>query len=577
VSYVPRNYPDIVRDLLTTLTGGVVSEQLTADVAEDRRLRGASSVSAQLAERPVRRISHLSGQIDVAGTRVDYRFTPADFELVPSADGAEPDTIRFRPGAPRPVQGTRLVVNYYPVDARPVPVTDLNVGSVVRTLTESIARELATTYEHLRNVYDSAFLDTAEGGSLDRVVALVGVTRLPAGHPVASVRFARRPGTPGRLTVPSGTAVVDAEGSRYLTNDELTLEPGEEARVVTARGESAATKVVAAAALNRPEVVLAGVAEVSNPDPARALTSAESDAELRRRARGALHGVVHGTVDALRFRLLTLPFVKDVTIKECPNGVPGEVAVTVAYSEDTPAHRAEVATVIDRVRPAGIRVTDGSATPRRVDATLSLVVAGAVRPPEAEVKAISDGAVARVREVLAATPPGGKVRRAQLVAAVLKDTRVVDATVTLTPQGGAATEEYQVEAGAVLEPGTVAVTKLDTEIPGGTVTTTSRADVMLPVHLKSGVTKADAEATVTTHLDTYLGKVAPDKPLTVDALLAAVRDESRFGAVRSEVVVTVSAGDRFLQLTDGQGSYQPAPGETVARGTLTLDVREGAV
>ena len=577
MSYVPRAYPEIVRDLLTTLTGGVVREVLPAELTEDRVLRDAGAVAARLAQRPVRRISHLAGQIEVAGTKVDYRFTPADFELVPSADGTEPDTIRFRPGAPRPAPGSTLVVNYYPVDARPAPVTDLNVGSVVRTLTESIARELATTYEHLRNVYDSAFVETAEGGALDRVVALVGVTRLPAGHPVAGVRFARRPGTPGRLTIPPGTAVVDAEGSRYLTNEELTLEPGEEARIVTARGESPATPVVAAHALDRPEVVLVGVGEVDNPEPARALAAAESDAELRRRARGALHGVVLGTVDALRFNLLTLDFVKDVTIEEFPNGVPGEVAVTVAYAEDTPANREVVSDVIDRVRPAGIRVTDGSATPQRVDATLGLVVAGAVRPPAAEIASISAGAVERVTAVLAATPPGGKVRRAQLVTAVLQDARLVDATVTLKPQGGAAAEEHQLPSGAVLDVGDVTVTAFDTEVPSGTVSSTARVDVMLPVHLKTGVTQANAEAAVTATLDGYLAQVAPDKPLTVDALLAAVRDESRFGAVRSEVVVTVTTGDRFLQLTDGQGSYQPAPGESMARGTLSLDVREGSV
>ncbi|HEX8001079.1 MAG TPA: hypothetical protein VF519_00120 [Mycobacteriales bacterium] len=577
MSYVPRTYPEIVRDLLTTLTGGVVRETLTADVTPDRRLRDAGTVAARLAQRPVRRISHLAGKIPVAGKPVDYRFTPADFELVPSADGAEPDTIRFRPGAPQPIAGTTLVVNYYPVDAREAPLTDLNVGSVVRTLMESVARELATLYEQMRVVYDSAFVETAEGGSLDKAVALVGVTRLPSGHPVASVRFSRRPGTPGRLTVPSGTAIVDAQGNRYLTNDELTLEPGEEARVVTARGESPATPVVAAHALTRPEVVIAGVGEVDNPEPGRALTSAESDAELRRRARGALHGVVHGTVDALRFRLLTLDFVKDVTIDEFPNGIAGEVAVTVAYAEDTPDNRAKVADVIRRVRPAGIRVLDASATPRRVDADVAVVVAGGTPPSPAEAKAISDGAAERVRAVLAAVPPGGKVRRAQLVTAVLQDARLVDASVTLTPQGGAAAEEYQVPDGGVLEPGTVAVTKLDTEIAAGTVSTTSRVDVMLPVHLVSGVTRADAEAAATSRLDGYLATVAPDKPLTADALLSAVADNTRYGAVRAETVVTVSAGDRFLQLTDGQGTYQPLPGETMARGTLSFDVRDGTV
>ena len=69
-----------------------------------------------------------------------------------------------------------MIVNYYPIQTPPVPLTDLNVGSVTRTMLETIAREMAMVYLDLDFVYKSAFIDSAEGGSLDRVVALVGVS-----------------------------------------------------------------------------------------------------------------------------------------------------------------------------------------------------------------------------------------------------------------------------------------------------------------------------------------------------------------------------------------------------------------
>jgi hypothetical protein len=39
----------------------------------------------------------------------------------------------------------------------------------------------------------------------------------------------------------------------------------------------------------------------------------------------------------------------------------------------------------------------------------------------------------------------------------------------------------------------------------------------------------------------------------------------------------VESGDRFFQLTDGVGSYAPAPNERLRKQTLNVDVREGGV
>jgi len=47
---------------------------------------------------------------------------------------------------------------------------DLTAGSVTRTLVEALARELAETYERLGEVYESAFVETGTGKSLDILV-----------------------------------------------------------------------------------------------------------------------------------------------------------------------------------------------------------------------------------------------------------------------------------------------------------------------------------------------------------------------------------------------------------------------
>jgi len=155
VTYVPRLYDEIVRDQLTTLTGGTVREELVMPATGDL---------PKLRNRPVRRVSHLDGQVaGKDGKPLAYTFGTADFVLVSSNNDGNLDLIRFRDGGRRPIAGSTLVVNYYPIQTPPVPLTDLNVGSVVRTLVESVARELAQTYQQLQKVYDSAYLDTAQG------------------------------------------------------------------------------------------------------------------------------------------------------------------------------------------------------------------------------------------------------------------------------------------------------------------------------------------------------------------------------------------------------------------------------
>lgn len=571
MSYVPRGYEEIVRDLLTTLTGGTVRETIAAPE------NGETVALARLRNRPVRRISHLQGKV-LAGTReVDYRFSAADFELVATSGDGEPDAIRFRDGGTRPVPGSQLVVNYYPVETGPVPLTDLNVGSVVRTLMETFARELAVTYLHLEHIYDSAFLDTAEGPSLDKVAALVGVTRLPAGYPVVKVRFSRGSGAPGRITVPAGTPIVDAAGNRYLTMAALTLEPNETTRDVMARGDTPGTPLVKEDELDRPELKIAGISEVTNPEPARALAAPETDDELRRRAPGALHGVVRGTLDALRFGLLSIDGVKDVVVTEEPNGVPGEIRIEVAYVDenDEEVQRA-VARTIEAVKPAGIRIESRGAVRRRIDirVKLTLAGAGAVGP---ELEATERGVRERVTALLAAVPPGGKVRRAQLSALVLQDPAIVDASVELLQEGQDPAEELELDPGEVLEVGAVQFTAPDTEQPAEPPPTTAMVSAILPVHLAPGITQANATNAITLALDSYLRSRRSDAPLTVDGLAAAIRDDTRFALVRSGVQLTVEHNGSFRQLVDNVGDYAPPANQTLEKGRIDVAVQEGAV
>lgn len=567
MSFTPRAYPDIVRDVLTTLTGGTVREQTTAPVE-------GPIVLDRLADRPVRRVSHLEGVTLVGDTEVAVRFTDADFELVDTDGTGTFDAISFRDTGRSPVPGSRLTVNYYPVETRPAPVTDLNVGSVVRTLLESVARELALEEQYLERIYRSAFLETAEGGSLDRVAALVGETRLPAGHPLVRVRFARNATTGGRITVPAGTIVTDGDGNRFRTSAVLVLEPGEASREIVAVGVTKETAPVAAGAIDRLEVLVAGVSAVTNPEPAARAAAPETDDAFRRRTRGALHGVVRGTLDALRYGVLGVPGVKDVTLVEFPNGVPGEVRIDVAYDQpgNTGAEQA-VAERIAQLRPAGIRVLSAAAAHRRVHTTIALVLTG-TGVSGAELGELEDGVEERVAAGLAAIAPGGTIRSNRLVATALEDARIADVAITFADDGGNPIESLTLAEGEVLDivrPFSFPPPESES-VSEDTVLTTADVDALLPVTPEIGVTMAEVQSAVELAFTSHLGSRSPTAPLTLDGVATAIRDDSRFALDRAASTVTVEHQGRFVQLIDDGGSYAPGSGETLR--LRTLDVIE---
>jgi uncharacterized phage protein gp47/JayE len=576
--YVPRPYPDIVRDLLTTLTGGTVRETQVVPAGDVITL-------GLLADRPIRRVSHLEGVIEATrkaedGTEesveIPYRFTDADFELIATgAHGDENDAIRFRPTGRKPPTGSTVTVNYYPTQTRPTPITDVNIGSVSRTLMEAVARELALAELHLEQVYRSAFVDTAEGSALDQVVGLVGVTRRPAGVATVPVRFSRAAGTVGRITIPVGTVVSDPEGNRYATTAPLIIEPGESSRQVLTAAVSRSTQPVAAGAINRVEVLIAGVATPTNEDAAVAAAAPETDDDLRRRAKGALAIAARGTIDALRFGLRSIPGVRAVTVTEFPHGVPGELAIDVAYEREDVRVAAEVADRIEELRPAGVRVINQSAASAQVTVEVTLTLAGS-GVPAAALASLQNDVESVVSGLVDQLPPGATLRQSQMSAAVLADARIVDAELSFT-LGGAPATSVTAPQGSVLTVATPFAFTISTETGAAGPGSGIQVDANLPAHPVPGVTAAEVTSTITTRVESWLRQLTPGSTITVDALVAAVRDDSRYVLVRADVAVVVEAADRFLQLSDGVGAYPVAPGDTATARSVVVDVREGSV
>lgn len=589
-AYSPRAYTEIVRDLLTTLTGGTVRETHVVPSGSVIELR-------LLADRPIRRVSHLDGVIELERQAIDalgnpvtdtdgnpvtemvpvpYRFGDSDFEtFATGTTGEENDAIRFRKEGRKPPVGSTVTVNYYPTQTRPTPITDLNVGSVARTLLEAVGREISVQELLLEHVYKSAFLETAEGSSLDKVVALIGVRRRPPGVPTVNIRFIRAAGSTGRINVPTSTVVSDAEGNRYLTVAPLVLEPGEPSREVLAAGVSSSTAEVAEGALDRLEVLIAGISTVRNDQPSAPGATPESDDALRRRARGALAVAARGTLDALKFGLLSIDGVKDVALTEFPNGVPGEVRVDVAYEGDpSPEMLSEVAERIQDLRPAGVRVISGVAqsVPLSVSATITLAGSGV---PGSQMGALIDRLEARLLDYIEGLPPGGTLRQAKAALAALADERIVDARFTFST-GGTPEATLTAPAGGVLDPAQPFDFTFETEsgevAPGQAV----QVDMFVPLYLLPGITFADASAALNSAAADWVAGRDETRPIDVDSLMARLRDDTRYQLVRAETAVTTEVDGQFMQLADGIGVHVVRATDQVFLRNLNLDLRDGA-
>lgn len=354
MSFAAEPYGVFVDDLVSALTGGVTRERLVF-VPEEGPFR--LGFGADFIPGTVRAHGLVEGEF--------FRFHEGvDFDV--DAGG----TLAWResePGVPAggatwPERGSHFYVSYERrPDRQAAPrLTDRNPGSVLRTLAESFAREYAVLSLQLDAVQRGAFLDTAEGHDLDQVVALVGVERRSLLFAAGEVVLSRGTPAPADVFIPEGMLLSTGEvpAVTVATTEARTLRAGTLSVAVPVRSEVEGPAGVAAAGtvtvVHRP---ILGVDGANNPQPITFGGGSETDAQLRRRGARALETGGAATVGALVGALASVEGVReqDVRIVEDHLAFPGIVKVAVASQLDD-AHAVRAAELIERHRPAGVRV-----------------------------------------------------------------------------------------------------------------------------------------------------------------------------------------------------------------------------
>lgn len=338
-----HDFASLVQRLQDSLLLGVEHEQTA-------RFRVGPGVTVYPLPREITGVTLVSG----LSRKVATTFTPgADYTVSLSR-------VVWQDAAPQlPDPGSPLDVTFR-YREQPTGLTDVGPGSVAGTLLRAVGREMALLYQQVNEAYRRAFLDTASGVALDGVVALLGVTRNAATAASGTVRFSRRQGG-SRVVVPASFVVEDRAHRRYVTTAPATLADGElSAEAAVQALEPGPSGNNAAGTLVVMPTPATGVDGVTNPDPIDGGQPAESDAELRERARHVLEGAGHATMSALEFAVRDVDGVEDVTVIDHsvdPGVQLGEVRVR--YSAGGSEQRKEeiydaVVKAVESTRPAGV-------------------------------------------------------------------------------------------------------------------------------------------------------------------------------------------------------------------------------
>ncbi|MGB1013010.1 MAG: hypothetical protein ACPG4T_02665 [Nannocystaceae bacterium] len=244
---------------------------------------------------------------------------------------------------------------------------DVHAGSVIRTLVEAYAREMATFYAMLDRAHQAGYLDTATGGALDSVVALLRLERARAGRLHGKIELIRGTPTPRDIRVSAGFRVTGRDpGGEMLpifeTVEDVVLVAGT-TRVLAAVQEladasrdSTAIPSIGPNLLTMTPRPALGIESLTNPDPIVRNSVDETDENLRARAKMALRQSQRGTLESIKAAILEQG-ISQVEVHEREDGPPGVIDVLIGdpeFERDLTS-QARVSRALQATKAAGIR------------------------------------------------------------------------------------------------------------------------------------------------------------------------------------------------------------------------------
>lgn len=576
MTYRRRTFPEVLERLLVATVGGIAAEEHPFPPPGD------SPWPQALLHTPVQQVVSLYGTLNGQG----HLFVQdRDYSL-----SVDRKSITWLDGGDTPDRGSVISINYLQQGAAGT-LNDLHVGSITRTLAESVGLEIARVYAQLQFVYEAGFIDTASGRSLDNIVSLLGIRRIKGGYPAGTLELVRSASGSGSITIPAGTRVLDETGNvEYETTSTVTMAPHQD-RIRVGIRDLEPNDPMPAGTLTVLAIPIAGIASVTNPAPTAISVEEENDSQLRDRAKDFLHGSERATLGAIRQAIARQQISADVA----EAAEPGRVEYTLHAESIPPELEQRVKTAIEQVRPAGVLVISrGHVPPKKVNMSIELhTTSGAL---EADLRNTHQQVKKAIEEYLKALPLADDGSLNQMVGRIMavplvEDVKIISAVLEDAPgvqvldtaAGKIALSGFPTQLGSLdmIDPGLptrvsiVVSFPASSEIPDETVMKQALKTTI--TYLNSENSRPDADTTIR---QLSLGKLLLVLPLPghtpgslqdydkapVPAVLPSAADIAPYS-----VVFTFSQEGgltRFVQ-NDGE-SYELSPGEQLAFSTLAL-------
>jgi hypothetical protein len=203
-------------------------------------------------------------------------------------------------------------------------------GSILRLLLESISFEFQHAYRFLEEIFNSGFIDTAVGLSLDYLTTIVlgtpylypDGTPTPRQQPSKSEGFITFYGSEGATISDDVVVTTDEESPRRYEPKNTPIPPipvGSDS--ITVEFISIETGAIQNASVGLITVIededkINGITSITNLTVFEQGSDLETDESLRNRAKSKFAEAGKGTIDAIRFALIAIPGVADAQVDD---------------------------------------------------------------------------------------------------------------------------------------------------------------------------------------------------------------------------------------------------------------------
>jgi len=225
------------------------------------------------------------------------------------------------------------------------------LGLFIRLISWSIG----IVWQVVEDVYNSAFVDTAEGHSLDKVALYIGITRRPATRATGTVKFTGDDNT----VIDEGFLLETEDGVQFETTEEATIETGTAEAGIRAL-EPGTDSNVPASTITEIVNPIEGLDSATNEAATEGGLNKETDAELRQRYIDSVAKGGASTIDSIKASLLDLDAVRAALVIEnhtmdIVDGRPPKSFESYVLALDNPETKEKVAHTILEVKAAGIK------------------------------------------------------------------------------------------------------------------------------------------------------------------------------------------------------------------------------